>query len=465
MQTAGFVSKLRSRLAFNMQHDYVESLVTLRTNGLTLYDATKKRFMTYKTSDIIFARKCGTDIRTCVTLISQEKMPLRKCSEVWAGVDEQRIAAGEKTREWQRSYDGVKTALLFAGLTLVTTLEEFQVLPIPTSPAGIKLYTRRNIVVSRGNKQSPPASIDCLMTGNCNFLDEDEKAESNKKMAAHMKEKFPVGGHISNTMECNGIDALDDMIDAADVMHKEHLYEFRLADVAYCMLGNDIASDTFLAEQTKTACASEEGRVAFGGSGDILNVGGIISILENHMSLCCIGMTSERKVEVVWFFHGPEAIAELSAFLNTQRFTPRLHRKLQRSNKFTDFYSQTVYRFDIGQSESERTRLLQRRLTALKTSVLRSLIFLNEDDSQIPGEYHRREQLSFAMTRAACATHGVLVKRLHEDSYGSVDFRVGQAEQFEALKNSFCCKTCESPRQGPGRKIQHEKVQWAPIQP
>ena len=56
-------------------------------------------------------------------------------------------------------------------------------------------------------------------------------------------------------------------------------------------------------------------------------------------------------------------------------------------------------------------------------------MYLNEDDSQIPGENHRLEHKAFALTRAACARISIDVKGISEDAYGSVDFRVGDVSR------------------------------------
>lgn len=46
---------------------------------------------------------------------------LRKLSDIWAAIDQQRVDANLKSREWKLSHDGVKAALLHVGLIRVSS--------------------------------------------------------------------------------------------------------------------------------------------------------------------------------------------------------------------------------------------------------------------------------------------------------------------------------------------------------
>lgn len=160
---------------------------------------------------------------------------------------------------------------------------------------------------------------------------------------------------------------------------------------------------------------------------DSLTVKDMLTYLRAGLSLTCIGKTTENKVDVVWFFHGEADIQWLRAFDDTQIFQPRLRAKNQSSHKFTKAYSATDIRFDVGTSESECKRLLQRLILAVQTGTKQSLHYLNENISQIPSRNHFVEHQAFSLIRAACAQENVIVQRLHHDAYGPIDFRVGQA--------------------------------------
>jgi len=151
----------------------------------------------------------------------------------------------------------------------------------------------------------------------------------------------------------------------------------------------------------------------------------MISILENG-SLTCIGKNRDNKIDVVWFFYGIEAINILNKFSISQTFQPRLHLKVKSYNEFTNTINDSIFRFDVGKSSKECERLLHRKLEFIKNGIKKSLMFLNEDDTQIPCICHRVEQKSFAMTRTACNSINIKVERKHEYAYGHVDFIVNE---------------------------------------
>lgn len=108
-----------------------------------------------------------------------------------------------------------------------------------------------------------------------------------------------------------------------------------------------------------------------------LTVNDMLRYLRAGPSLSCFGKTAEKNVDVVSFFHGEADIKWLTAFNNTQSFKPRLHAKIKSSHKFTKAYSAKEIRFDVGSSESECQRLLQRIILAVQTGTKQSLDYLN----------------------------------------------------------------------------------------
>jgi len=206
--------------------------------------------------------------------------------------------------------------------------------------------------------------------------------------------------------------------------------------MAYCMI-EDNCGKLFVADQIKCSKIGENGCLSFHDTNGFLTVKTMISILENG-SLTCIGKNHENKVDVVWFLYGTDAINILKNFNVTQTFQPRLHLIRKTNNEFTIAMNNKLFRFNVGQSETECNRLLIKRLEFIKKGNKYSLEFLNEDDSQIPGKNHRTEQLSFNMTRYACNKINIKVERRHEDSYGPVDFIVNgnvRVQDKTATKN------------------------------
>jgi hypothetical protein len=98
---------------------------------------------------------------------------LRKESEIWDAVDNQR-PENIKQLCWKQSYLGIKTALEHIGLSIITTKDEFDAIPIPIDKSDKKHYSHRKIIVTRNGIQSKPIQIKNLLTGASGLLTKDE---------------------------------------------------------------------------------------------------------------------------------------------------------------------------------------------------------------------------------------------------------------------------------------------------
>lgn len=319
-----------------------------------------------------------------------------------------------------------------AGFDLVTTRECFDGIAIPIFQKR-KHYSARKVIVTRACRTSKPTAIDSLLSGKSQLLTEDERLAVNQKKGVAMAAQRPKGVATNNNAESRAIDELDFLLGTTDFLHRQHLYEFRLADIAYCLKewaqpktsGSAMSPEIWVGEQIKHAVVQKDGVCIFCCS-DPMTVADMISYLDSGLSLTCIGKTADDKVDVVWFFDGPNDIKCLTQFDNKQKFAPRLHLKNKSSNKFTQEYNAKEHRYDVGKSAEECKRLMERKLASVKEGVKRTLSFLNDDYSQICGENHQLEHKAFAFIREACARINVDVERVLEDAYGPVDFRVGK---------------------------------------
>lgn len=350
----------------------------------------------------------------------------RKVNDVWGAIDEQR-PDGIGQLLWRQSHEGLKAVFASIGLELVTTKEELDAMEIPLDNEGRMKNPWRKVVVKRDNLVSKPICINDLITGKSSLRTDKELKEIKLKIGEDFKKSRPKGSPISNNVESNAIEALNKMIDADEYINCVHLVEHRIADIACSLLSDDLSADVHFAEQVKSSRATESGLITFGCSGGSMNVGHMIRILENGMALTCIGMTREYEVVVVWYFHGDEAINMLKQFKISQFFAPMLHLVPKSKHLFTTEYSKSTYRFDVGKSQEECERFLQRRLEVIRDGVKHTLDFYNDDDSQILLKNHRIEQQSFNMTRTAVRSVNGVIERLHEDAYGPVDFRINNA--------------------------------------
>ncbi len=328
---------------------------------------------------------------------------LRKLSDIWDAIDTQR-PKDIKIIEWKQSYLAVKAAIEYIGLLMVTTEDEFNKIPIPIDNLGCKHYLYRKIIVARNGIQSKPTQIKDLLSGTSKLLTKEELDIILKKVNAEKSLNQPKGIPTNNDKELNAIIKLNILLDIEFYLDIEHLIEHRIADTAY-RFKND--SDTsYVADQIKTAYATQN-QINFS-----LTIGAMITILENNMSLTCISIDN-NEVDIVWFFYGIDAINILKTFEKTKVFQPTRHLKCQRNNPFTLAISNPKFRYDVGKSKTEINRLLEQKLEFVKVGIKNSIKYYNEDESQIPCNFHRIEQKSFEMTRNACAKINVHVTKYY----------------------------------------------------
>lgn len=362
-------------------------------------------------------------------LLEYSAMPtadqLRKHSDVWAAVEESRKLHKMMVIEWKHSYVGVTAALEHVGLTMITTEEEFDALTIPVR-RNQKWYQDRLVCVSKNGIVSKPTMIGSLLSGNSALQTPAEWAAFYSRQSDSKSILFPTGEASSNAKEMSAIDKLDELLVTKTKLHREHLLENRLADAAYCLLREDTSSDVFAADQVKSSGAYRGG-VTFHCGPAVMTVANMIKILADNMSLTCIGMKEDGEVDVVWFFQGRNAISALSKLEATYGFRAQLHLVRTSAHPFTKFINQAEYRFNVGSSATECSRLLEAKVHFAKTGHKFTLNFLNEDDSQIPSISNRVEQQAFALSRAACSRIGAVAVRQVQDGYGKIDFRVNPA--------------------------------------
>ena len=335
-----------------------------------------------------------------------------KISEIWNAIDDKRHPT-IKIIDWKRSYVAINEAIEYIELKIVTTKEEFDAIPIPKDKNGNKKYMCRKIIVEKNGIRSLPTTIEDLLTGHSSLKTLDEMKIIRKKVNDDQILTNPKGIPTCNNKESNAIDKLHELLDIEKYVDKQHLIEHRIADIAY-RFKNEY---TYVADQIKSAYAKRN-KISFS-----VKIGAMISILEKNMSLTCIVMKDD-KVDIVWFFYGTAAINILNIFDKKQEFEPTLHSFKKSNNPFTLAINDPQFRYDVGKSETEIERLLQQKLEFVSIGAKHSLEYLNEHDSQISCINHRIEQQSFAMTRDACATMSITVKKHHEDNYGPVDFRM-----------------------------------------
>ena len=373
---------------------------------------------------------------------------LRKINDIWKAVDDKFKTLEINKLKWKQSYEGVKSAIEYIGLTMITTKEEFYILEIPMDKKGKKHYGSRTIEVSK-NGITRKAEINNLLSGNNSLRTVEEIAIINIKKSIDQSLVRPKGIATNNNSESKAIDDLDILIGISDYTHRKHLVEHRLYDMAYCMIDDEVNESVFVADQIKSSKVDENGSVSFHESSGMLTVNTMISILENG-SLTCIGQKRDGLVDVVWFFYGINAINILHNFTLTQTFRPILYPMKKSSNEFTIVMNSKLFRFDVGKSLKECHRLLEKRIEFIKIGTKHSLIFWNEDDSQIPCENHRIEQHSFNMTRSVCQFFDINIERRHDDSYGPIDFIINGIIRVQDKAGSTHFKVRRSGRFGGG---------------
>lgn len=235
----------------------------------------------------------------------------RKLSDIWKAIDDKRLEVKMGKHEWKQSFEGVKAAIEYIGLKMITTKEELDELEVPLDRNGIKKYGYRIIEISKNGIVSK-AAIKSILNGFNSLKTDEEMQVLHKKLGIDRSLAQPKGTHISNNAELKSIDDLDELIGIRKYVNRHHLVEFRLYDIAYSLI-DDIDDEVFVADQVKSGRVDKDGRVKFCGSKGIINVCEIISILKNG-SLTCIGKNKYDKIDVVWFLYGIDAINILSKF-------------------------------------------------------------------------------------------------------------------------------------------------------
>jgi hypothetical protein len=344
---------------------------------------------------------------------------MRKLSDIWNAIDDQRKM---NVIAWKRSYEGIKTAIEYIGLTMITTKEELDKMEIPVSRSGKKAYGYRKIDVSRDGIISK-SRINDILNGKNSLKTKEEMVVIHKKLGVYKNLVLPKGIATTHNSESKTVNDLDILIGISDYVHREHLVEFRLYDMAYCMMGDDINKEVFVVDQIKSSRENNNGRVTFNASSAPITIKTIVSILENG-SLTFIGKNKDNIVDVVWFLYGNNIINILKNFNMTQTFQPILHLQVKSYNEFTNTMNDPMFRFDVGKSELECRRLLERKLEFIKNGPKKSLMFWNENESQIPSISNIIEHESFLMTKNACKNIDIKIERRYEDAYGPIDFIV-----------------------------------------
>ena len=351
-------------------------------------------------------------------------MVRRKISEVWAAVKEQQ-PSHLSLLKWKQSYAGVRAVLLEIGLVLITTQDELDNMPVPTTYEGERQYLERKVVVSRNGLQSTPSSIKNLLTGNSSLPTADESAESLRQRSFAMSIAFQKGTACLNQVEVRASQDLSDMLHLPNFLNKITLFENRLADMAYCKLEDDPSSKVFAGDQEKSAIATQKGQLGFNAAGTNITLQGMLDVLKTGYSLTMIGRKrSDGKPDVVWLFHGSEAMDALSLLPPALHFAPVLHLKTKSSAAATITCNRPEFRFDIGKSEAEIVRLRQRRIQIVEDADKHTLEYLNDDLSQIMGQNQKIEHESFLQTRSACAKVNCKIEHFAQDSYSKTDFRL-----------------------------------------
>ena len=353
---------------------------------------------------------------------------MHKQSDIWASIDDQRIAAKMKKQEWRQSYEGVKAALLAINFLLITSKEELDTMPVPQRKEGGQEFHLRKVVVSRNEVMSKPTPIKTMLNGSNALLTPEELLAKHQERADNMKLSQPKGTCTKNEMESKAVDDLDMLLDIHNILARKHLWECRLADIAYSLWNESQSTklSDWVGWQIKSSTANKKGKVQFCQTSHTITVQDIINILTKGLALACIAIT-DGEVDVVWLFAGEDAIDSLSHLDSKYGFEPKTHLKIKTSHPFTAVYNQTEFRFDVGSSSAECERLKARMVEIVRTGEKHTLKFYNEDLSQISNRNHQIEQQAYAETRDACATVDCKVDRLHEDSYSSIDYRVDSA--------------------------------------
>lgn len=373
---------------------------------------------------------------------SASKPVVRTAQEVWDAIEHLRRKSGKKIRAWKKSYEGVKAAVEYCGYKLHMTKKEFKAVKAPrhSGHGNGPDNSRRKIIVSRNGIVCHPVEIGQILTGKTSFLTPEELNEMNEQKSLDGKKRRVKGETVCQQLESDSINTMNKMIGTNRVLVHHHLYEFRLADVAYRRQSSK-HPDLYVADQVKSAHCGTCGKLNFH-----MKIADIVWYLRQNMSVTFIGLCRlTSRPLVVWYFI-PEDIEALLQFNQNSLFHPVLF--LQYSiHPFTVFYSDPRYRYDIGLSKLECERLLNRKVYYARTGPKNTLQFLNEDFSQIPHKNHQVEQRSISMTQDACRKIGATVDRLHDDANSSRDFRLNYATSNVRVQDKVFVKN-KYPRTG-----------------
>ena len=289
----------------------------------------------------------------------------------------------------------------------------------------------RKIVIERDGIRSKPTHINHVIDGNSKFSTKDEKVVADAQRSLTVSAKQGKGITVNGLSEIKSSADLDAMIGVDKVFYRVPLIEFRVSDVTYCLLGEPVDDEVFVADQVKSSKVDENGCLHFKHAGSRIKVSTMIKILENKSTLTCIGKNIDDIPDVIWFFNGSEAIDTLRKFPEERTFHPRLHLKCTSPCDFTAAMNNAQFRYDVGMSDVEKKRLLQRKLEAVKSGKKHTIRYLNEHESQIEAHSHRIENQSFQMIRELCTKYDVAIERMSDDAYSQVDFRLDKKVKIQ----------------------------------
>ena len=398
-------------------------------------------------------------------------------TDVWAVAAPNRMAdimiAGHdiSQQDWQRSHDGVATALFVLDILLLTTAADLAAVQVPRG-----WYGHRKVDVARGEAMHAAVGINDILTGNTQLQTDAEKTAINGKMSATLKAAMPKGIATNHHTETAATKAMHAIIGLDKVLEVVFCTEFRLADEAMRLLGSADPA-TYAGNQTKSSNVGSNGRLNFHTTvGEALKIIGggdfkskttceVVARWE-RMSLTLIGMDA-GVVKVVWFFRGQYALNMLAAFPDDQTFQLRLYPKNASSHPFTNAINSPRWRFDIGTdrkasgdvpattAESERTRLRDDiyDFTTGDFAAHKLLDFWNRDMSQIPCESHKKEQQTFDRIEELLAPSGARLVRDPADNYGATDWHVLTPDNSDAR--------IQNKRVSPGKTVGNDYFNMA----
>ena len=283
-------------------------------------------------------------------------------------------------KQWRKSYDGVKAALETLDIEIRMTEADFDLLEGPPS--------RRKVVMARaGSQRQHTAMIGHVLTRNTCHVTDEERAAIYLRNGARHQVSMPKGKIVTHDTERDATNALNHLLSLSDILVWEHLWENRLADVAYKHPG--APGDAYVPDQVKSARVQRSNALTFHTS-----IKEMVDILEAGMSLTLIGMNVDSVPKKAWFLTPTAStIADLKLLPNQlTQFQPRLALTRMSSNPITKTMSAFAYHLTKPQ---DVVRLRQAKVAFVDDAPMkRSLSFWNEDPSQIPCANHQREMES-----------------------------------------------------------------------